>query len=191
MVNNMKKGFTFIELLVVISIIGLLSSVVLTALNDARAKARDAARIQTITEYKKAILLAYDENGEYPNPGNTTANGSCLGDDPDDADIKCGFNSNHGVENSFQNTNVVADITPFLPSLPTLKESYWMAFGISKYYIEGLYYQCDNINLSSGKCTEATIKWTTENMDSGNNCPGGTKGYWGGTLFPLCAYTFE
>jgi len=186
---NKNKGFTLIELLVVISIIGLLSSIVLTSLNEARVKARDSARTQTIAEYKKAILLAYDENGEYPNPSNTNANGSCLGDDPDDPDIGCGFNSNNGVEIATPNVNVVASVAPFLPSLPTLKESYWMTLSSNNYYIEGLYYQCDNIN--DGKCTKATIKWTTEGMDSGNNCPGGTKGYWFNISFPLCAYTFE
>src|SRR4051812_16794328 len=38
-----KSGFTLIELLVVISIISLLSSIVLSALNTARDKARTAA----------------------------------------------------------------------------------------------------------------------------------------------------
>ncbi len=63
---NIKKGFTLIELLVVISIIGIMSSIVLSALNDARAKARDAQRIQSLKEIQKALTLYYDENETYP-----------------------------------------------------------------------------------------------------------------------------
>ncbi|OGZ96200.1 MAG: hypothetical protein A3J10_02295 [Candidatus Sungbacteria bacterium RIFCSPLOWO2_02_FULL_54_10] len=61
-----QQGFTLIELLVVISIISLLSSVVLTSVNSARAKARDARRIADFKEIQKALELYYDTNGQYP-----------------------------------------------------------------------------------------------------------------------------
>lgn len=60
-------GFTLIELLVVISIISLLSSIVLTSVNSARAKARDARRMADITALRNALALYYDDtNGSYP-----------------------------------------------------------------------------------------------------------------------------
>ena len=43
--RNNKKGFTIIELLVVISIIGLLSTISVVSLNGARIKSRDAKRV--------------------------------------------------------------------------------------------------------------------------------------------------
>lgn len=66
MTQKNKRGFTLIELLVVISIIGLISSIVLSALSTARAKGRDAQRIQAISEIRKALTLYYDKNGFYP-----------------------------------------------------------------------------------------------------------------------------
>ena len=64
--KNPCRGFTLVELLVVISIIGLLSSTVLAALNGARAKARDAARIQDFSQVRTALELYYDKYAAYP-----------------------------------------------------------------------------------------------------------------------------
>ncbi len=57
-----RKGFTLIELLVVIAIIGMLSAVVLASLNSARAKARDARRVQDLVQIRNALLLYADSN---------------------------------------------------------------------------------------------------------------------------------
>lgn len=64
--NKKARGFTLIELLVVIAIIGILSAVVLTSLNSARQKARDARRISDIKQIQLALELSYDTQGSYP-----------------------------------------------------------------------------------------------------------------------------
>ena len=62
----MKKGFTLVELLVVIAIIALLSTLSVVALNSARAKARDARRLSDIKQIRTALDLYYDSSSTYP-----------------------------------------------------------------------------------------------------------------------------
>lgn len=64
--NTKQKGFTLIELLVVIAIIGLLASVVLLALNSARAKSRDAKRAADIRQIMSGLELYFNDCGSYP-----------------------------------------------------------------------------------------------------------------------------
>lgn len=60
-----KKGFTLIELLVVVAIIGLLSSVVLASLNSARAKAKDVAIKEEMSQVANLMALNYNDYGSY------------------------------------------------------------------------------------------------------------------------------
>jgi prepilin-type N-terminal cleavage/methylation domain-containing protein len=61
-----KKAFTLVELLVVISIIGVLSSTVFATLSSAKSKANDAVRYSKLNQIQKALLLYYEKYGVYP-----------------------------------------------------------------------------------------------------------------------------
>ncbi|HVY67817.1 MAG TPA: type II secretion system protein [Patescibacteria group bacterium] len=67
--NKNQSGFTLIELLVVIAIIGLLASVVLLALNSARAKSRDAKRLADVRQLASAFELFFNDKNSYPTSG--------------------------------------------------------------------------------------------------------------------------
>jgi type II secretion system protein G len=62
-----QKSFTLIELLLVISVIGLLSSVILTSLVSSLEKARDTKRKTELSQLAKALEMYWSaNNGKYP-----------------------------------------------------------------------------------------------------------------------------
>lgn len=67
-----KQGFTLVELLVVISIIGLLATISFVSFNNARVKARDAKRLADIRQIQTALEMYFSSNpqGYPPNPEN-------------------------------------------------------------------------------------------------------------------------
>ena len=64
--NKNKEGFTIIELIVVLSIISLMSSIVLSAVNQYTIKSRDVRRTADIQQLQKALLMYYADHGEFP-----------------------------------------------------------------------------------------------------------------------------
>jgi prepilin-type N-terminal cleavage/methylation domain-containing protein len=70
-----NKGFTIIELLVVISIISFLASIVLVNVNMYMSKARDARTKADIRQIIIAMQMYYADHGSYPT---TNGNWACL-----------------------------------------------------------------------------------------------------------------
>lgn len=66
-----QRGFSLIELLTVIAIIGILAGVVTVNVSSARSKARDAKRQADLNSVSAALEMYYAKNKTYP----TTASG--------------------------------------------------------------------------------------------------------------------
>lgn len=67
--KHFRRGFSLIELLVVISIIALLFSIILASLNTARMKARDARRKIDVHQIVTALNLYYNSKGNWMETG--------------------------------------------------------------------------------------------------------------------------
>ncbi len=88
--NKKQNGFTLIELMVVVAIVGILSGVGLPQLLKAQDKAKDSAAIATLTNAAKecSLLLVTEGNGSnfgidnYETGGNAVT-GECKADAPD------------------------------------------------------------------------------------------------------------
>src|SRR3989344_525629 len=62
------RGFTLVELIVVIAIISLLSAVVFASIGIARTKARDAQRVVNLNQIANAVAMYQNDSGGVP-PG--------------------------------------------------------------------------------------------------------------------------
>lgn len=66
MSNSEQKGFTIIELLVIIGVISLLMSIFLSVMSVARANARDSRRLADFKTLTSALELFYAQYNMYP-----------------------------------------------------------------------------------------------------------------------------
>ncbi|MDO8265192.1 MAG: type II secretion system protein [Candidatus Parcubacteria bacterium] len=64
--NTKNKGFTLIELLVVIAIIGLLATVVSVNVGGSKGKARDARRLEDLSQLRLVLEMYHIQNEFYP-----------------------------------------------------------------------------------------------------------------------------
>lgn len=64
--NKNIFGFTLVELLVVISIIGILTMIGAVAYSGAQKKARDTQRKTELDALSKALIMYYNDNGVFP-----------------------------------------------------------------------------------------------------------------------------
>lgn len=68
-----NEGFTIVELLIVIVIIGILVTLVIIGYNGIQSRARDADRASDISTLKKKLEVFYAINGYYPSAYDMTS----------------------------------------------------------------------------------------------------------------------
>ena len=75
--KNKQRGFTIVELLIVIVVIALLAAITIVAFNGIQKRGSDSQRKSDIAAITKALELYYIDNGRYPaGSGSGTINGS-------------------------------------------------------------------------------------------------------------------
>jgi len=153
------KGFTLVELLTVISIIGLLSTIVISSIVTAKTKANNAKIIMNAKVIANAIYLARDPvTGDWPG----TSGWQCL-----KTSGSCWASALTGRNGA---TDVMNKISTYLVSVPLITTSLFPSgtFGYDSYVY--------NPNASSasvlGGPAGAYLVWGQTKKPSGNWCAG-------------------
>ncbi|MCX6717644.1 MAG: type II secretion system protein, partial [Candidatus Taylorbacteria bacterium] len=90
--NKYKKAFTLIELLMVISIISLLSTVIYSYTSETRAKARDSVRLSDMKQVGTAMQMYYQDTGKIPTSFGDLVNNNYLPSIPLDPSTHSAYN---------------------------------------------------------------------------------------------------
>ena len=89
--KNSQRGFTIVELMVVVAIIGILSGIIITSLTGSKAKSRDARRVSDVNQIQLALEQYFDRCGQYPTTLATTSNNGCPVDPGTSQPINLGY----------------------------------------------------------------------------------------------------
>ena len=166
-----SSGFTLVELLIVMAIIGIIASIGLGGFYSSQAKARDAKRKANLSQIADALELYYNDKAKYPAAGTGANVGKIMG---------CGAGGTTVCtwgETAFSNTTTG---TVYMTKLPTdplpdrYKYYYKTASSNSKYQ---LYARLENENdksilnpLPSLTCS-ITSDLCNYGVSSGNTTP--------------------
>lgn len=101
-----QKGFTIVELLIVIVVIAILAAISIVAYNGIQERARDSQRVQDVKTIAKALEIYYLDNNTFPSSACTLGTG-------------CKINSSWSTTSDGSWSHLESQLVPkYLSSLP-------------------------------------------------------------------------
>ncbi len=157
--RNSERGFTLIELMIVVTIIGIIAAIALASLGLIKENARDKKRLTDITAIRHALNLYATDRGGLPRLAGT----HCIG--------KNNGETCWGDRNMPGSTALTSALQPYISSIPVdpLPDRGW---GDAYLYLDGTL----TLNCATPNDTGQFILYRTDKalLPSQNKCPMGT-----------------
>ncbi|MDB5168079.1 MAG: putative Fimbral protein [Candidatus Saccharibacteria bacterium] len=176
--KNKQPGFTIVELLIVIVVIGILAAITVVAYSGVQAKAQNASRLSEAEQVAKILTVYRVQNGEYP----AFPSGSisvCVGEGFSDLNADgvadCWDANKTGTSNAHPN----AAFNAALKTVATLP------VGNRTPIASGTYLRLGPVFTLVGGVTYYVHYWL-----QGSSCPAGTM-TWSDTLTVRCSIMLE
>ena len=129
----LSKGFTIVELLIVIVIIAILAVIIIISFNGITKKAEYTSIAVTVKQYAKAFDMYRIENGINPISSGTGTVGFCVGEGyPNlDADPEgdCINDADYALFTFNEDSAFNDKIRPYIPTLPNIQKEGFVAGG--------------------------------------------------------------
>lgn len=158
-----RKGFTLVELLIVIVVIAILAAISVVAYNGIQKRAHNSAQAVDMSNAAKAMELYYALHDRYPTvPSYSSTWGYCVGTGYPDG--YC-FDSNYDAHRYPESDRTITDALTTVAATPShertsvhgLSGPFVQAFSSNHYRVNGVFYgsTCDNSDPS----------WADPNID--------------------------
>lgn len=147
--NKRQSGFTIVELLIVIVVIGILAAIVITTYGGIQSKARDAKRQSDMGSLQTQIEAFYTQNGYYPS----------------NADMNNQTWLNTNMHSLYLNPSVMIDPSAPAGTAPSLA----LAPAPKVYAYQPLNSSGTSCEAQDTTCSQYTLTATLENPVNGSN----------------------
>lgn len=172
-IPSSRRGFTIVELLIVVVVIGILAAVVIVSYNGVTKRANYTQIADTVYKYKDALALYKIEHKQYPVFGGPGMEGFCLGEGypnyDGDPEGDCINDHDFAAFNFNEEPDLNEALKPFMPELPTIQKDGFVANG---HRFNGLMYMYDPyIRVDDQWAGRAIIFYYLEGIDQDCQVP--------------------